>query len=42
MEINYLYFIDFIFENFSNPNNLKVLDFGCGDGKIVLEMRERF
>jgi len=30
MEINHKFFIDFLIENFNNPKNTKVLDFGCG------------
>lgn len=39
MEINQKFFIDYITENFDNPKEIKVLDFGCGDGQIVKKMR---
>jgi len=41
MEINYQFFIDFFFKYFNYHKNIKVLDFGCGDGKIVFEMRKK-
>lgn len=41
MEVNYQFFVDYFLNKFADPSNRKVLDFGCGDGRIVFQMREK-
>ena len=41
MKSNYQFFVDYFLNNFTDISNKKVLDFGCGNGNVIISMREK-